>query len=602
MKTSLKIFLIGLISYGVLFWASVSFVGSKVEVSLKQKVQKELVFFEESCEDLEYVFSGRDCSVSGTIYDEMDREKIIDAIESVSGVRKVSDELNLLRLALPELKIEKSGEPNNLIWNIKGIINDGPDALELQDVLGKTLGNNNKRHLSIELKKDSGTADSLPVKKIGPLLSEILQILPEVTGVELSDKKFKLIAETFSKERRDKALAYAKSHLAEEVDGIIDGVVILTPTDNPEFSISMNDGEKLIVSGLLSDDSLKNRIIDLIKQTNEKLDLQDEVQVGEHVKNAEWSNSVVRIIPALVAEVNNLQLNVSSESVEFSGTVLGDEKKNSIQALASQSFNGKKGSFKLVNELVVFVPPDKANLTMSLSEEGGFKIAGLLPRQEIYDQFIKVAGSSFKEEDEINEKIEVKDNVEEAPWIGDMSRLVSPFLSSVQWGALSIHGDEVALEAEVSSPESGDVLQAIVENSFPLDTYKRVIQITVAEPTAPSDEDIMALEELVTDTVIYFSTESYSLGSKDKTKLDGLAEAFLKVPGSSLALLGHTDPYGNADYNRKLSRKRCESVRKYLIELGINTLLLEIVEKGETDKVVQGRTYESGRRVEFELR
>ena len=602
MKTSLKIFLIGLISYGVIFWASVSFVGSKVEVSLKQKVQKELVNFEEACEDLEYVFSGRDCSVSGTIYDEMDREKIIDAIESVSGVRKVSDELNLLRLALPELKIEKSGEPNNLIWNIKGIINDGPDALELQDVLGKTLGNNNKRHLSIELKKDSGTADSLPVKKIGPLLSEILQILPEVTGVELSDKKFKLIAETFSKERRDKALAYAKSHLAEEVDGIIDGVVILTPTDNPEFSISMNDGEKLIVSGLLSDDSLKNRIIDLIKQTNEKLDLQDEVQVGEHVKNAEWSNSVVRIIPALVAEVNNLQLNVSSESVEFSGTVLGDEKKNSIQALASQSFNGKKGSFKLVNELVVFVPPDKANLTMSLSEEGGFKIAGLLPRQEIYDQFIKVAGSSFKEEDEINEKIEVKDNVEEAPWIGDMSRLVSPFLSSVQWGALSIHGDEVALEAEVSSPESGDVLQAIVENSFPLDTYKRVIQITVAEPTAPSDEDIMALEELVTDTVIYFSTESYSLGSKDKTKLDGLAEAFLKVPGSSLALLGHTDPYGNADYNRKLSRKRCESVRKYLIELGINTLLLEIVEKGETDKVVQGRTYESGRRVEFELR
>lgn len=602
MKTSLKIFLIGLISYGVLFWASVSFVGSKVEVSLKQKVQKELVIFEESCEDLEYVFSGRDCTVSGTIYDEMDREKIIDAIESVSGVRKVSDALNLLSLALPELKIEKSGEPNNLIWNIKGIINDGPDALELQDVLGKTLGNNNKRHLSIELKKDSGTADSLPVKKIGPLLSEILQILPELTGVELSDKKFKLIAETFSKERRDKALAYAKSHLAEEVDGIIDGVVILTPTDNPEFSISMNDGEELIVSGLLSDDSLKNRIIDLIKQTNEKLDLQDEVQVGEHVKSAEWSNSVVRIIPALVAEVNNLQLNVSSESVEFSGTVLGDEKKNSIQALASQSFNGKKGSFKLVNELVVFVPPDKANLTMSLSEEGGFKIAGLLPRQEIYDQFIKVAGSSFKEEDEINDKIEVKDNVEEAPWIGDMSRLVSPFLSSVQWGALSIHGDEVALEAEVSSPESGDVLQAIVENSFPLDAYKRVIQITVAEPTAPSDEDIMALEELVTDTVIYFSTESYSLGSKDKTKLDGLAEAFLKVPGSSLALLGHTDPYGNADYNRKLSRKRCESVRKYLIELGINTLLLEIVEKGETDKVVQGRTYESGRRVEFELR
>ena len=124
----------------------------------------------------------------------------------------------------------------------------------------------------------------------------------------------------------------------------------------------------------------------------------------------------------------------------------------------------------------------------------------------------------------------------------------------------------------------------------------------MAEPAGPTDEDIMALEEAVTDTVIYFLTESYSLGSKDKAKLDKLAELFLKVPGSSLALLGHTDPYGNADYNRKLSKKRCDSVKSYLVESGINSLLLEVVEKGEAEKVVEGRTYESGRRVEFELR
>ena len=100
----------------------------------------------------------------------------------------------------------------------------------------------------------------------------------------------------------------------------------------------------------------------------------------------------------------------------------------------------------------------------------------------------------------------------------------------------------------------------------------------------------MALEEAVTDTVIYFLTESYSLGSKDKAKLDKLAELFLKVPGSSLALLGHTDPYGNADYNRKLSKKRCDSVKDYLIESGINSLLLEVIEKGETETNYLGST------------
>ena len=59
---------------------------------------------------------------------------------------------------------------------------------------------------------------------------------------------------------------------------------------------------------------------------------------------------------------------------------------------------------------------------------------------------------------------------------------------------------------------------------------------------------------------------------------------------------------GNADYNRKLGRKRCESVRDSLVGLGVNDLLIEIEVKGESEKVVNGRKYESGRRVEFELR
>jgi len=81
-----------------------------------------------------------------------------------------------------------------------------------------------------------------------------------------------------------------------------------------------------------------------------------------------------------------------------------------------------------------------------------------------------------------------------------------------------------------------------------------------------------------------------------------LAGRFAKVPGASLALLGYTDPYGNADFNRRLSGKRCKAVRDTLVELGIEFLLLEIEEKGETGKSKGERSYKSGRRVEFELR
>ena len=135
-----------------------------------------------------------------------------------------------------------------------------------------------------------------------------------------------------------------------------------------------------------------------------------------------------------------------------------------------------------------------------------------------------------------------------------------------------------------------------------LPDYKRIIQINVAEPSGPTDEEIMALENAMMETVIYFDTESSKIKAKEAKKIESLVEAFLKVPGSSIALLGHADSYGNADYNRKLGRRRCESVRDTLIELGVNDLLIEIEVKGESEKVVNGRQYESGRRVEFELR
>ena len=601
MKFNLKIFFLGLVSFGLLFWVSVSLVAPKVEASLKKEAVNQSNEFKEICENLDFKFNGRDCSISGTIFDEIHREKIITTIKSINGIRNVTDDLEVLQLTLPELRIEKSGEPSNLIWKIEGIISDGPNAGNLQDVLAKTLSNNNQRSLSIELKKDSRTANTLPVDKINSLLSKTFEILPEVSAVEISENNFKLTAQTYSKERRDQVLEFARSHLGDSINEIIDAIEILEPTDTPKLSITYENDDDLIVSGLLADASLKNRIVELIKQTNQDLNLKDEIKVEDNVRSAGWGSSVVRIVPALIAEVNDLKFNVSSDAVEFSGTVLGDDKKDSIQTLAKQSFDGKKSSFKLINELVVFVPPQKANLTMSLDQNGDLKLSGLLPEKKLYEQFLEM-GNLIRDNNKINEEISVKDNVEKAPWVDGMSKLIKPFVTFVQWGALSIHGDEVALEAEVSDPESGDILQALVENNFPLSNFKRVIQITVAEPAGPTDEDIMALEEAVTDTVIYFLTESYSLGSKDKAKLDKLAELFLKVPGSSLALLGHTDPYGNADYNRKLSKKRCDSVKDYLIESGINSLLLEVIEKGETEKVVEGRTYESGRRVEFELR
>jgi len=67
---------------------------------------------------------------------------------------------------------------------------------------------------------------------------------------------------------------------------------------------------------------------------------------------------------------------------------------------------------------------------------------------------------------------------------------------------------------------------------------------------------------------------------------------------------GHTDSRGSESYNQKLSERRAESVRTYLIEQGVSEQRLLAVGYGETEpidtnKTVEGR--EANRRVEFNL-
>ena len=276
--------------------------------------------------------------------------------------------------------------------------------------------------------------------------------------------------------------------------------------------------------------------------------------------------------------------------------------------------------------LSIFVAPDPASFLISRDEDGVLLLRGLLPNAQLVDGFLAVATNVLEAEQPppLNE-MKTGENVSDALWVDAMSALIRPFILNVQWGALSIHEDrdeeypQVALEATVSDPAGGDVLQALVKNAFPRPDeavdpeaqrrYKRVIALSLAKPPGPSDEDIAALEKAAAETVIYFDSTSARINPEERAKLSVLAERFAKVPGASLALLGYTDPYGNASYNRELSGKRCRAVRDTLEELGIEFLLLEIEQKGETGKSKgetgksKGeRSYKSGRRVEFELR
>ena len=102
----------------------------------------------------------------------------------------------------------------------------------------------------------------------------------------------------------------------------------------------------------------------------------------------------------------------------------------------------------------------------------------------------------------------------------------------------------------------------------------------------------------------FFDFDKAVLKPEGKAKLDDLVG---KVKGISLEVIiavGHTDAVGGDPYNQKLSVKRSEAVKAYLVSKGIEKNRVYTEGKGEKQPVADNKTKEGrskNRRVEIEV-
>ena len=102
----------------------------------------------------------------------------------------------------------------------------------------------------------------------------------------------------------------------------------------------------------------------------------------------------------------------------------------------------------------------------------------------------------------------------------------------------------------------------------------------------------------------FFDFDKSVLKPEGKAKLDDLAG---KVKGINLEVIiavGHTDSVGTDAYNQKLSVRRSEAVKAYLVSQGIEKSRVYTEGKGELQPVADNKTAEGrskNRRVEIEV-
>lgn len=98
---------------------------------------------------------------------------------------------------------------------------------------------------------------------------------------------------------------------------------------------------------------------------------------------------------------------------------------------------------------------------------------------------------------------------------------------------------------------------------------------------------------------INFAFNSAVIPPTHFAQLDRVAELLRQEPALSLAVEGHTDAVGGAEYNIELSRRRAEAVVHYLTDHGVDSRHLMAVGKGKTEPLVADPMDGRNRRVQF---
>ncbi|RME93642.1 MAG: hypothetical protein D6767_00580 [Candidatus Hydrogenedentota bacterium] len=103
---------------------------------------------------------------------------------------------------------------------------------------------------------------------------------------------------------------------------------------------------------------------------------------------------------------------------------------------------------------------------------------------------------------------------------------------------------------------------------------------------------------------IFFEYNSAKLKEESYPELNRLVRLLLSKPHMKIRLEGHTDNIGSFSFNKKLSLKRAQAVKAYLVEKGVLASRISVIGYGESKPVASNRTAEGrkqNRRVEFRI-
>jgi outer membrane protein OmpA-like peptidoglycan-associated protein len=175
---------------------------------------------------------------------------------------------------------------------------------------------------------------------------------------------------------------------------------------------------------------------------------------------------------------------------------------------------------------------------------------------------------------------------------------------------LAIHGGfGTELARGLSSPDwriYAGINYAMGPKSETPQTIEPTTPVTIKTVPKPFDVQPKSYENIVVQDILFEFNSDHMVVGTVKNMLRDLADHLNKVPVfTKLIIVGHTDSIGSIEYNDELSKRRAETIRKWLVEeLKIDGSKITTEGRGEREPIASNGNFQGrqmNRRVEFRI-
>jgi OOP family OmpA-OmpF porin len=130
-------------------------------------------------------------------------------------------------------------------------------------------------------------------------------------------------------------------------------------------------------------------------------------------------------------------------------------------------------------------------------------------------------------------------------------------------------------------------------------TNKPVVAVAIPPVAAP--QPILVAAAPVPQKITFsgdamFTFDESVLKPEGKTMLDGLVRQLDGATFDTILATGHTDRYGSDSYNQKLSERRAQAVKDYLVSKNVQASRIDASGKGKSDPVTKANDCQGAKR------